>query len=230
MSRTDTDTLQVALNCDDGRCIENDWKKDFSRLISKKLILKDMLNFMEPSKIYGGSMFCSESDKPVIHNVAISIEFANFDSHKREAAFSIISEVKNFIKNLFYRDAVNLKQVKFFLLKWGETSTTELYRSAVSPLVILRIKDSIFEYPSSTSSDVKVFIEELADLKTKTGPNIDLFIHIGTTDLRNIDMASMASADKAEVARKTFKKTLWVNLVPGMQEAAVKAVGSTGLK
>jgi len=222
MLRTDTDTLQVVLNYNDGRCIENDWKKDFSKLISKKLVLQEVLNFMEPSKRYDGDLLCAYSDKHVAHNVAISIEFVNFDSHKREATFSILSEVINFIKNLFYRDTVNLKQVKFFLLKWGETSSVELFRSAVSPLVIPKIKAFIFEYPSSSSSDIKAFIAELADLKTKTGSNIDLFIHIGTTDLRDIDMVSLAGAGNTEIVRQTFKKTLWVNLVPGTQETAVK--------
>ncbi|EKD55750.1 MAG: hypothetical protein ACD_59C00052G0003 [uncultured bacterium] len=222
MSINDNDILSISLGFNDGRAIENTWKKEFLKLLSKKLALKEILNFTEPSKKYGEDIFCSYSDRLVIHNVAISIEFTDLELARREFVFTIISELVNFIKKLFYRDAVNLNQVKFFLLKWGETSTIELFRSAVSPLVIPKIKGSIFEYPSSPSSDVKVFITELADLKTKTGPNIDLFIHIGKTNLYNIDMASMVCADKAEVVRKTFKKTLWVNLVWGTQKTAVK--------
>ena len=162
MSINDNDILSISLGFNDGRAIENTWKKEFLKLLSKKLALKEILNFTEPSKKYGEDMFCSYSDRLVIHNVAISIEFTDLEPARREFVFTIISELVNFIKNLFYRDAVNLNQVKFFLLKWGETSTIELFRSAVSPLVIPKIKGSIFEYPSSPSSDVKVFITELA--------------------------------------------------------------------
>jgi hypothetical protein len=212
MSINDNDILSISLGFNDGRAIENTWKKEFLKLLSKKLALKEILNFTEPSKRFDEDMFCSYSDRPVIHKVAISIEFTDLEPARREFVFTIISELVNFIKNLFYRDAVNLNQVKFFLLKWGETAGTEVYRSAASPNVVSRIKESILNHPASQSSNIKGFITELAGLKIKTGPNIDLFLHIGTTDFRDVDIISLAGAGNEEEVRPILKKSIWVTI------------------
>jgi len=209
---SDNDVLKISFDCRDNREEENAWKKNFSKLISKKLVLKEILNFTEPSKCYGEELFCAYSDRPVVHKVAISIEFADLESGRREFVFSIVSELLNFIKKLFYRDAVNLNQVKLFLLKWGETAGTEFYRSAASPNVVSKIKESILNNPTSQQSNIKGFITELSDLKIKTGPNIDLFVHIGTTDFSNIDVKSLAGAGNDEAIRQILKKSIWVTI------------------
>lgn len=209
------DVLNITFDCRDNR-EENTWKKNFSKLISKKLSLKELLNFSEPSKRHDDELFCSYSERPVIQKVAVSVEYAGLDPGRREFVFTIISELINFIKKMFYRDAVNLGQVKLFLLNWGETAATEFYRNAASPDVLSKIKESVVSRPGSQSSNIKGFIAELANLKITTGPNIDLFVHITTTDFRAVDVMALKGAGNEENIRQVIKKSVWLIIDKGI--------------
>ncbi|HOT75395.1 MAG TPA: hypothetical protein PK467_06400 [Candidatus Wallbacteria bacterium] len=206
----DNDVLNITFDCRDNREKENTWKKNFSKLISKKLSLKELLNFSKPSKRHDDELFCSYSERLVVQKVAVSVEYAGLDAGRREFVFKIISELINYIKKLYYRDAVNLGQVKLFLLNWGETAATEFYRNAASPAVLSKIKESVVSRPGSQSSNIKGFIAELANLKIKTGPNIDLFVHITTTDFYSIDVMALSGTGHEEVIRQILKKSIWI--------------------